>query len=303
MWLKVLGPNDPDTLFTLHNIATMHLHAGRTAEAMEQLEAVRDAKFKHLGPEHPDTLPTLNNLATAYWQAKQLDKSLPLFEQLLPLHLKILGETHPTTIIGLANLGVNYRDAGRLPEAIPLMEKANRLARIHPTLRWIGGELLLVYVRANKPAEATTLVKENLLTARNELPSDSARLAVVLWQCGTALLELNLWAEAEPLLRECLSIRQKREPDDWRTFGTESSLGEALMRQQKYGDAEPLLIRGYEGMKHRATRIPAIPKFRMMQAIERLVHLYDGWGKPNEVAMWRKELELAKFAVPVHSGP
>jgi len=32
---------------------------------------------------------------------------------------------------------------------------------------------------------------------------------------------------------------------------------------------------------------------RMRDALERLVQLYDAWGKPDEAAKWRKELEKA----------
>jgi hypothetical protein len=32
-------------------------------------------------------------------------------------------------------------------------------------------------------------------------------------------------AEAEPLLRECLAIRQQKEPDVWTTFETQALLG------------------------------------------------------------------------------
>ncbi len=57
--------------------------------------------------------------------------------------------------------------------------------------------------------------------------------------------------EAEPLLRECLAIREKALPDNWLTFNTRSMLGGLLLGQKKYEEAEPLLLAGYEGMKER----------------------------------------------------
>ncbi len=39
------------------------------------------------------------------------------------------------------------------------------------------------------------------------------------------LLEQKKWTEAEPLLRECLAIREKKEPDAWTTFNTKSLPG------------------------------------------------------------------------------
>ena len=96
-------------------------------------------------------------------------------------------------------------------------------------------------------------------------------------------------AEAELKLRECLTIRQKIQPDDWTTFDTESILGEALLDQKKFADAEPLLLSGYEGMKQREDTIPSQDKPHLTQALERLVRLYEAWGKPDKAAKWRKD--------------
>ena len=43
-------------------------------------------------------------------------------------------------------------------------------------------------------------------------------------------------------------------------------------------------------MQAQAATIPANRSNRIPQAIERLVKLYEAWGKPDEAAKWRKEL-------------
>ena len=63
-------------------------------------------------------------------------------------------------------------------------------------------------------------------------------------QFGMSLLEMKGYAESEPLLRECLVIREKMQPDAWTTFNTQSLLGGALLGQKKYADAEQLLLKG-----------------------------------------------------------
>ena len=59
-------------------------------------------------------------------------------------------------------------------------------------------------------------------------------------------------------------------------------LGEALLEQKKYAEAEPLLLSGYEGMKQREDAIPPQDKPRLTRALERLVKLYEAWGKTGE---------------------
>jgi hypothetical protein len=90
-------------------------------------------------------------------------------------------------------------------------------------------------------------------------------------------------------LRECLALREKRQPDDWRTFNTRSMLGGALLGQKKYADAEPLLLAGYEGMKRREKTIPPQGSARLPEALDRLIELYDATNKPDDVTKWRAE--------------
>ena len=98
------------------------------------------------------------------------------------------------------------------------------------------------------------------------MPKDSPQLAGLLAQFGSILLQAKAFAEAEPLLRECLAIREKTQPDAWTTFNTQSLLGGALLGQKKYADAEPLLLQGLRGDEAAreddpaAGRRPASPK-------------------------------------------
>jgi hypothetical protein len=71
-------------------------------------------------------------------------------------------------------------------------------------------------------------------------------------------------------------------------------LGNALLGQKKYAEAEPLLIAGYEGMKQREATIPPEGKPRVTEALERVVQLYEATNKPDEAAKWRKKLEAGK---------
>ena len=203
----------------------------------------------------------------------------------------------------MANLGVNYRDVRRLEEAIPLLKQAYDAGRKHASLRWVGAELLIAYVRAGRSVEGVALVKANVSAARETLPEASPGLAAVLAQNGLALLELKAWADAEPILRECLAIREKTEADDWRTFNAQSLLGDALLGRHKYADAEPLLLQGYRGMKERQSKIPTDARVYLSHALDRLVRLYDQWDRPAEASRWRKQLEAAKAARCLRQRP
>jgi hypothetical protein len=108
---------------------------------------------------------------------------------------------------------------------------------------------------------------------------------------ANAYQEKGDFARAERILRESLTLRQKKQPNAWRTFHTQSQLGGSLLGQKNYAEAEPLLRAGYEGLKQREATIPAASKKYLTEALERLVQLYDAWGKPEQAKPWRQQLE------------
>ena len=67
-----------------------------------------------------------------------------------------------------------------------------------------------------------------------------------------------------------------------------------MLGQKKFAEAEPLILQGYEGLKAREAKIPAPSKKRLTEAAERVVKLYEAWGKPDQATRWRRELESEK---------
>src|SRR5262249_15808856 len=132
-----------------------------------------------------------------------------------------------------------------------------------------------------------TLIKEALAERRRRVPADSLQLAGLLARSATIVLEAKAWTAAETILRESLAIREKAEPDAWTTFNTKAMLGGALLGQEKYGDAEPLMREGYEGMKQRRDKIPAQSKDRLTRALEWLIELADATGKLDDAERWK----------------
>ena len=115
-------------------------------------------------------------------------------------------------------------------------------------------------------------------------------LAFIQSDLGSKHLKQRKYVEAEALLRSSLKVREQQLPEIWTTFAVRSLLGGALLGQQKYAEAEPLLVLGYQGMKEREAEIPANSRARLTEGLERLVQLYDAWGKAAEAAKWRKLL-------------
>jgi len=243
-------------LLTEHSLGKMYMLAGKYDKAVALLEPALPKMKTKLEPDHPATLDTMIWLAASYLAAAQPDKAVPLLEQ------------------GLATM------KGRNPEHRDTGDTMFSLAR--------------AYLEAGKLDRAQPLLRETLSRQRKKTGPTSSATANVLALMSLNLLKQHEYREAEAAARECLAIRAREDLDNWLTFNMRSMLGEALLGQKKHADAEPLLLEGYEGMKQREAKIPPQASIRLIEAVERLVRLYEATGQKGKVALWRKKLEEAK---------
>ena len=139
-------------------------------------------------------------------------------------------------------------------------------------------------------AEAEAVARDALALGRRLLGDEHPRVAGSLAQFTSILLREKKYVEAEPPARECLAIRQKHIPDDWLAFNARSLLGGSLLGQEKYAEAEPLLLSGYEGMKQREDKIPPAGRPRLVETLQRLVQLYEATGRPDQAVEWKQKL-------------
>ena len=200
------------------------------------------------------------------WQAEVRIDLDALLTRALEGCRRVLGEDHPDTLTVLNNLALLYQAAGRYADAGPLLQ-----------------QLLDQQKKKYGPGSVAT----------------AGPLALI----GYNLLQQKKYAEAEPPLRECVQICEKKAPDDWARFNAQSQLGGSLLGQKKYADAEPLLLAGYAGLNDREAKIPAANKVRLREAIERLVRLYEATAQADKAAGWRQMLEARREAGKKSENP
>ncbi|MDX1961813.1 MAG: protein kinase [Pirellulales bacterium] len=154
-----------------------------------------------------------------------------------------------------------------------------------------------VPVRKNTNPAKPLLASTAPVDAPAKLQSEDRQAIERLITESHNLMQLNSYAEAEPLLRQCLAIYKAKSPDHWEAFHVQSLLGAALLGQKKYSQAEPLLLSGYRGMQERDAHIPALSKSRLTNALDHLVTLYQTLGEESKYT----EL-LSEFAKTIQSG-
>jgi serine/threonine protein kinase len=304
-----LGPNHYQTLASRNNLALAYYNAGRAAEAIPLHEATFNAVETKLGSDHPSTMSSRYNLVLAYFAAGRTSDALSMQEGAVKVWEAKRGLDDQATLICRRNLASLYHAAGRTAQATALYEVTLKAmgAKLGPdyqeTIVCLSG-LAGAYESLDRWSGAEAMRREALARRRKTEKPDSPLIAGELAALGRNLLKQARWSEAEPVLREGLSIYVNTQPDTWQRYHTMSLLGGALIGQGRYVEAEPLAVQGCEGLRARAAKISAFVKTsRLYEASERVVRLYEHWGRLEQAKWWKEALGLRDLPANAFARP
>jgi serine/threonine protein kinase len=290
-----LGAEHSDTLQSMNNLAAAYWRAGQVDRAVPLFERTLKKRAARLGPDHPDTLASMNSLAVAYRTAGRMDESMRLFEQVLQKRQARLGDKHPDTQAAKRGLELSRAlkpSADRYARALAA-KGAEHADTLEARAQWA----LALRDKVSQPAAAEHHLRAVHEARRRTLGAAHTATLVVQLQLSLTLLSQKKFAQADPHLRAFATSAGKEQPDGWMTFLVKSLLGYSLLGQKKYAQAEPLLLEGYEGLRQRRARMPEPVRAAVVaEALERLVRLYDAWGKKDQASQWRKKLEAHRQA-------
>jgi tetratricopeptide (TPR) repeat protein len=224
------------------------------------------------------------------------------------LRRRVLGEDSPRTLSSLLLLVRVQVQQRRFDEADPRTDEVLARIRSRPALLddlylpYQLGALGWAYLEAGNVATADTLCSLAVQAMRRRTEANPLVLPRVLTELGAVRVAQERYAEAEALLRESLGLAEKLWPEAAYRFHLASLLGASLAGLMKYADAEPLLLRAHEGLLQRQASLPPYLNAtrREKESLERLVRLYDAWGRPARAAEWRKK--LADFEQAANAG-
>jgi tetratricopeptide (TPR) repeat protein len=279
---KVLGPEHPDTLNTMHYLAFSYHKADLGKKAIAMLEEVLASRRKVLGAEHPDTLTTMHFLADVYQRNGLRKEGFHLFEEVLALRRKVLGPEHPDTLMTMhylaltaagfwdASLGPPGDTRRMLAELLPLRRKV--LGPEHPDTLMT---MFYLSVKTNG-AEGLKMREEVLALRRKVLGSEHPDTLFAMNNMGKILLEFGRREEAIKLQEEAVTLSCK-------LFG---------LKNRNTVDAASALANSYKAMGDTAKANAILPEliktvakpFWADHATDpRVARLYDGGLKPSDL--------------------
>jgi len=291
------GYDNIDTLNTSDSLAQLYIDQSRYAEASVVLAKGLDSYRRVFGPDHPFTSREMFGLGKVLQGKGDYAEAEKVFTEALAIDQRTRGKRHPDTLVAAERLGRTQVDAGKFDEGIFLLE--NTLGDFRETLGpgsldTLTCELFLGvgYDARGDRVRAEQALRTALqgLQALGKDQEDRATLAAEF--LGVNLVEQRKYSQAEPILRQALTYRDKGDKDDWQLYRAQALLGAALSGLKQYPDAEKLLLSGQLGLEQRVSRMPADQKKWVHFSTEQMVVLYSGWGKPDEAEQWRRKQTL-----------
>jgi Tetratricopeptide repeat len=116
---RTLGPEHPDTIAMVYELALLLMKKGDCAGAEPLLRRHLKVQDRVLGPRHPATIKTVNNLAVMCSRQGNDAGAEPLFRRALAAMLKIsatMQHTHPDLRTAVENYTACLEKLGRSPE-------------------------------------------------------------------------------------------------------------------------------------------------------------------------------------------
>jgi tetratricopeptide (TPR) repeat protein len=113
---RVLGPDNPETLAVMSDVANDFIDEGQLAEAVKLSREVLDRQRRTLGPENPQTLATMNDFGDALFEEGHWDEAEKIYRELIPLARRVLAPENQDTLTDMGNLALCLNHQGHLPK-------------------------------------------------------------------------------------------------------------------------------------------------------------------------------------------
>jgi serine/threonine protein kinase/tetratricopeptide (TPR) repeat protein len=278
---RVRGGEHPHTLTTMNDLGVAYEQLGRYADAEPLFREVLAVRRRRLGDTDPATLATIHNLAFVCREQRKFTDAEPLFCESLDGRKRVLGENSPDTLLTMHQLALLYCVMDRVAEAEALfLETLPRLRSVQgedgPGVLEVLRVLAVMYQDQGRFVDAQQQLDALLPMLRRKVAPDSVPWAATLALAGKNLLELGRFTEAEDYLRDCVAVREQKQPGSWQMEYARAMLGAALLGQHRFSDAEPLLTQGYDGLARMRDEIPQkVRAERLSWTLARIIALYE----------------------------
>jgi tetratricopeptide (TPR) repeat protein len=288
---KVAGEEstDEDVVEIRNRLGVLHYRRGDYAAAETAWREVLEIRRRRFGDEHELVAHTMNNLAVVLKAQAEYAEAESLYREALATRRRLLTDTHPAVAESLNNLATLLTEKGEYSGAEPLFREALAVNRKlhgeeHPDIARSMSNLGEVLYKKGDAAAAELLVRDAIAMQRKLVGNDQPETALMLATLGEILATTGRAGEAESVLREAVTILRKTLPEGhWLIALAQGQLGGCLSALGRYEEAEPQLVASYQAI----ARTRGESDQYAVEALDRVVKLYESWGKPDKADEYR----------------
>jgi serine/threonine protein kinase/Tfp pilus assembly protein PilF len=298
IYRKQFGDRHAEVARTLKNLALVAHTNGDLARAEELYRQALDILQAVSGEESRPVATLLYQLGALLDERGDAANADALLRRALNLYEALLGPEHEAVGTSSLALGRLLSRRGDFAGAEPLIRRALAIRRQTPGDQALNvADILSLLGRVleglERLPEADAAFREALELYTASLPNDHAWVGIATANRARVLGRRGEAVESERLWRTALSIFRKSLGDtDWRTTDALTQLGACLTAQNRFGEAEPLLVEGVGALLDSLQT----PQDRKQQALARIIALYEAWGKPEQAAAWQAKLPATRPA-------
>ncbi len=274
---------------TLNNLALIVRDDGDLTRAAALFEeAMQVIRARH-GDEHPYVAALIESIGSIDVQRGDFEPAIPRYFEALSIRRARLGVDHADYTVGLNNVGWLLNRAGMPQAALSYYEEALETRRRvlgpqHPQTAISLNNLALLLAEQGDYAAAEPLHREALAIKRARLGVAHSSTLLQAFNLANTLRRAGRFDEAQEAACEALAAADGQvSRDDVAAAQLAAERAASLLELARHAEAEPLLRDACErllarlGAEHEQTRA----------AVDLIVRLYEGRGRPDEARAWR----------------
>jgi tetratricopeptide (TPR) repeat protein len=285
---RKLSPADTKELaLGLNVLGELYVRKGEYEKAKPCLRKSVAISDKIAGPNNKDSAFTLISLARAQEFSRDPAGAETTYRASLAIFRQLPQRYEGRTATVLLNLGRVLAARGDYDQGIAAIREGDSIFQkqgdsyaLFEAKTYLCSAFFAKRDYGNAVAEGQRAVEIARKLNLEEAPDFLTTLRYV----GLSLTRTGKAKEAEPILRECSDRALKHPPDALGVVFIKGALGECLLAQNRFAEAEPLVVQSYEGLKNSKGEKHAYT----VTALKLVVELYEKWKKPDLADKYRK---------------
>ncbi|MCH9651541.1 MAG: serine/threonine-protein kinase [Deltaproteobacteria bacterium] len=287
---RALGERHPNVADSLNLLGQIRLQQGDLPGAKELLEEALGMWTGLLGGDFVKIGAARNNLSIVLRTQGDLEGAEEHLREALRIYQRTFGQDHVQVATVISNLALVHKMKGDMGAAREGYETSleifvGLLGNAHPTVATVSHNLAVVLEELGEPEAAEPRFRQALEALEESLAPQHQSFGVMRKNLASSLLAQGKSVEAEQELRTVLVIFEANEMGSVAgpVLHARGLLAESLVHQDRFPEAETLLLESYDEMSQSFGQDDT----NLAKSRERLVGLYEAWGKPQKARRYR----------------